>query len=71
MSVKIRVGQKIPKQIFPQRHGSEEMMTKEEHPIIVNFMTPSGVARVLVVGRGHINHVVKMRFFFKSYKLFL
>ena len=37
------------------------MMTKEASTKIVNFMTP--VARVLVLGRGHI---VNMHYFFSS-----
>ena len=37
------------------------MMTKEESTKIVNFMTPG--AGGLVLGRGHISHVVKMHCF--------
>ena len=39
-------------------------MIKEEFNKIVNFMTP-GVG-VLVLGRGHISHRVKMHYFFKN-----
>ena len=39
------------------------MMTK-----IVNFMTPG--AGLLVLGRGHIGHIVKMRSFFKNLLLY-
>ena len=38
------------------------MMTKEGSTKIVNFMTPG--AGVLVLGRGHISHIVKMHYFF-------
>ena len=44
------------------------MMTKEWSTKIVNFMTP-GVG-VLVLGRGHISHIVKMHYFFKNLLLF-
>ena len=40
------------------------MMTKEGSTKIVNFMT-SGVG-VLVLGRGHISHIVIMHYFFKN-----
>ena len=40
------------------------MMTKEGSTKIVNFMTPG--AGVLVLGRGHISHIVKMHYFFKN-----
>ena len=40
------------------------MMTKERSTKIVNFMTP--VEGVLVLGRGHISHRVKMHYFFKN-----
>ena len=40
------------------------MMTIEGSTKIVNFMTP-GVG-VLVLGRGHISHIVKMHYFFKN-----
>ena len=39
------------------------MMTKVGSTKIVNFMTPG--AGVLVLGRGHISHIVKMHYFFK------
>ena len=38
--------------------------TKEGSTKIVNFMTPG--AGVLVLGRGHISHIVKMHHFFKN-----
>ena len=44
------------------------MMTKEGSTKIVNFMTPG--AGVLVLGRGHINHIVKMHYFFKNLLLY-
>ena len=37
------------------------MMTKEGSTKIVNFMTPG--AGVLVLGRGHISHIVKIILF--------
>ena len=40
------------------------MMAKEGSTKIVNFMTPG--AGVLVLGRGHISHIVKMHYFFKN-----
>ena len=40
------------------------MMTKEGSTKIVNFMTPG--AGVLVLGRGHISHLMKMHYFFKK-----
>ena len=40
------------------------MMIKEGSTKIVNFMTPG--AGVLVLGRGHISHIVKMHYFFKN-----
>ena len=40
------------------------MMNKEGSTKIVNFMTPG--AGVLVLGRGHISHIVKMRYFFNN-----
>ena len=40
------------------------IMTKEWSTKIVNFMTP-GVG-VLVLGRGHISHRVKMHYFLKK-----
>ena len=39
-------------------------MTTEGSTKIVNFMTP-GVG-VLVLGRGHISHIVKMHYFLKN-----
>ena len=44
------------------------MMTKEGSTKIVNFMTP-GVG-ILVLGRGHISHRVKMHYFFKNLLLY-
>ena len=44
------------------------MMTKEGSTKIVNFMTPG--AGVLVLGRGHISHMVKMHYFFKNLLLY-
>ena len=44
------------------------MMTKEGSNKIVNFMTPG--AGVLVLGRGHISHTVKMHYFFKNLLLY-
>ena len=43
-------------------------MTKEGSTKIVTFMTPW--AGVLVLGRGHISHIVKMHYFFKSLLLY-
>ena len=40
------------------------MMTKEGSTAIVTFMTPG--AGVLVLGCGHISHIVKMHYFFKK-----
>ena len=40
------------------------MMTKEGSTKIVNFMPPG--AGVLVLGHGHISHIVKMHYFFKN-----
>ena len=37
------------------------MLIKEGSTKIVNFINPG--TRVLVLGRGHISHVVKMHFF--------
>ena len=41
-------------------------MTKERvrSTKIVNFMTPG--AGVLVLGRGHVSHIVKLHYFFKN-----
>ena len=44
------------------------MMTKEGSTKIVNFMTPR--AGVLVLGRGHIAHKVKLYSFFKNFLLY-
>ena len=43
-------------------------MTKEGSTKIVNFMTPG--AGVLVLGRGHISHIMKMHYFFKNLLLY-
>ena len=40
------------------------MMNKEWSTKIVNFMTPG--VEVLVLGRGHISHIVKMHYFIKN-----
>ena len=40
------------------------MMTKEGSTKIVNFMTPG--AGVLVLGHGHISHIVKMHYSYKN-----
>ena len=40
------------------------MMTKEGSTKIVTFMTPG--SEVLVLGCGHISHIVKMHYFFKN-----
>ena len=40
------------------------MMTNEGYNKIVNFMTPE--AGVLVLGCGHISHIVKIHYFFKN-----
>ena len=40
------------------------MMTKEGSTKIVNFMTHR--VGVLMLGRGHISHIVKMHYFFKN-----
>ena len=37
-------------------------MTKEDSNKIVNLMTPG--AGVLVLGHGHISHIVKLHYFF-------
>ena len=44
------------------------MVTKEGSIKIVNFMTPK--AGVLVVGRGHLSHIVKMHYFSKNRLLY-
>ena len=41
------------------------MITKEGCAKIVTFMTPG--AGVLVLGHGHISHIVKMHYFFKIF----
>ena len=43
------------------------IMTKEGSTKIVNFMTPR--AGVLVLGCGHISHIVKMHYFLKNLHL--
>ena len=40
------------------------IMTNEGSTIILNFMTPG--AGILVLGRGHINHILKMHYFYKN-----
>ena len=45
------------------------MMNKEGSTKIINFMTPG--AGVLVLGHGHISHVVKMQYFFKKFSSLL
>ena len=40
------------------------MMNKEGSTKIVNFMTPR--AGALVLGCGHISHIVKMHYFWKN-----
>ena len=40
------------------------MIAKEGSTKIVNSITPE--ARVLVLGCGHISHIVKMHYFFKN-----
>ena len=44
------------------------MMTEEGSTKIVNFITPG--TWVLVLGRGHISHIVKMHFSFKNRLLY-
>ena len=44
------------------------MMTKKRSTKIVNFMTHG--AEVLVLGRGHISHIVKMQYSFKNLLLY-
>ena len=44
------------------------MMTKEGSTRIINFMTPG--AGVLVLGRGHISHIVKLHYSFKNLLLY-
>ena len=40
------------------------MMIKEGSTKMVNFMTPR--AKILVLGRGHVSHMVKMQYFFRN-----
>ena len=44
------------------------MMTKIGSTKIVNFMTPG--AGVLVLGRGHISHLMKIHYFFTNLILY-
>ena len=44
------------------------MMTKEGSTKIVNFITPG--AGVIVLGRGHINHIVNLHYFFENLFLY-
>ena len=44
------------------------MMTKEGSTKIVNFMTTG--AGVLVLGRAHISHIVKIHYFFNNFLLY-
>ena len=44
------------------------MMTKERSNKVVNFMTPG--AGDLVLGRGHISHIVKFDYFFNNLLLY-
>ena len=44
------------------------MMTKEGSTKLVNFMTPG--AEVLVLGCGHVSHLVKIHYFFKNLLLY-
>ena len=44
------------------------MITKEGSDKIVNFMTPG--AGALVLGCGHISHIMKMHYFFKNLLLY-
>ena len=44
------------------------MITKEGFTKIMNFMTPG--AEVLVLGRGHISHIVKLHYFFNNLLLY-
>ena len=43
-------------------------MTKEGSTKIVTFMTPG--TEVLVLGRAHISHIVKIHYFFKNLLLY-
>ena len=44
------------------------MLTKEESTKIVSFITPG--SGVLVIGHGHISHIVKMHYSFKNLLLY-
>ena len=44
------------------------MIAKEGSTKIVNFMTPG--SGVLLLGRGHISHIVKMHYSFKNLLLY-
>ena len=44
------------------------IMTREGSTKIVNFMTPG--AEVLLLGRGHISHIVKLHYYFKHLLLY-
>ena len=55
-------------QAYNRQTKCKVMMTKEGFIKIVNFMTPG--AGVLVQGRRHISHIVKMHCFFKNLLLF-
>ena len=44
------------------------MMTKEGSTKIVSFMTPG--AGILVIGCGHLSHIVKMHYFLKNILLY-
>ena len=44
------------------------IMTMERSTKIVNFMTPG--AGVLVLGRGHISHLMKIHYFFTNHLLY-
>ena len=51
------LGQSLPNLVCSFIRGSR--------PKIINFMTPG--AGVLVLGRGHISHIVKIHYFFKIF----
>ena len=55
-------------QAYFRQNKYEVMMTKEGSTKIVNIMTPGSV--VLVLGYGHISHIVKMHYFFKNLLLY-
>ena len=44
------------------------MMTKKGSTKILNFMTPG--AEVLVLGRGHISHLMKIHYLFTNLLLY-